>query len=131
MSAVQVLVADDDADLCALVAEVLGRAGYTVATAADGAAALAATGRMRPDLLVLDVAMPGLDGVQVCTRVKAEAATAGTRVLLISSDDSDEVIRAGSAAGAEDFLIKPFSNRELQQRVSALLAPCSPAPTEA
>lgn len=131
MSAVRVLVADDDADLCALVAEVLGRAGLAVEKAADGSAALAAAGRLSPELVVLDVAMPGLDGVQVCSRVKTDAATAATRVLLISSDDRDEVIGAGYAAGADDFLIKPFSNRELQRRVRLLLTPCPSVPTEA
>ena len=116
------LVADDDEDIRELLAVVLGRAGFDVATAADGTQALAAaTGITVVDAYVLDVRMPDLSGLDVCRRLKSDPRTASRPVLLISAETAESDIAAAYAAGCDDYLAKPFSARELATRVAALL----------
>lgn len=116
-----VIIADDDADVRELVAAVLSRAGFRTESHADGVAALAAARVNPPHVLVLDVRMPEMGGLEVCRRVKADPALATTPVLLMSSDTTDADIAAGRAAGADDYLNKPFSPKDLVRRVGELL----------
>lgn len=116
-----VLIADDDADICALVATILTRAGFRTSTVDGGVPALAAARRERANLYVLDVRMPDMSGLDVCRELKADDATAGP-VLLISAESSQHDVAAGYAAGCDDYLPKPFNSTELIRRVDQLLA---------
>jgi DNA-binding response OmpR family regulator len=116
-----VLVAEDDPDLRALVEVVLQSAGYRAVTVASGAAALETATTELPCLMVLDVMMPGLSGLEVCRAVRARASTAGCPILLMSSHTAPDDVAAGLAAGADDYLPKPFSPTELLRRVRRLL----------
>lgn len=123
----RILIADDDADICELIAIKLRGAGHALTSVADGDAAYAALDAAarggRPfDLAVLDVTMPGRTGLDVCAAVKSDPASAVTRVLLLTARAQTADLRAGTTAGADDYLIKPFSPRELASRVQALLA---------
>lgn len=109
-----VVVADDDPDIRALVAIAVRRAGLDLAASVgDGALALAAIREHRPDLAILDVAMPELSGLDVCREVRRNEATAGIRVLLLSASVDEASRSIGIDAGADYFLAKPFSPREL------------------
>ncbi|MCV2491600.1 response regulator [Geodermatophilus sp. YIM 151500] len=117
----RVLVADDEDDVRGLVDLAVGRAGCTlVASVADGPAALATARAQRPDLAVLDVSMPGSTGLEVCTALRADPATAGVRVLLLSAGASPDDVARGLAAGADAYLAKPFSVAELVRAVRGL-----------
>lgn len=119
---VRVLVADDDRDIRELVVFKLTQAGYDVQAVADGAAALAAIQDNPPDLAVLDVMMPGLSGIDVLRKVRQDPVTAPTAVILLTAKSRDSDVDTGFATGADDYIIKPFSPRELLHRVNVLLA---------
>jgi DNA-binding response OmpR family regulator len=116
-----VLVADDDRDILDLVAFKLAQAGHEMVTATDGATALTEARRTGPDLIVLDVAMPGMSGLDVCRELRADPVTAGVPVILLTARGQESDVEAGFNVGADDYITKPFSPRELQSRVSALL----------
>jgi DNA-binding response OmpR family regulator len=117
-----VLVADDDEDILELVSYRLERAGYEVVTARDGAAALATAQERRPDLAVLDVMMPGLNGYEVTQRLRADDATRDIPVILLTARVQEADVNRGFDAGADDYLRKPFSPQELRARVQAIMA---------
>ncbi len=119
MPAPTILVVDDDPPIRRMLERTFAAEGYVVGSAADGGAALAAIERRAPDLLVLDVAMPGLDGVAVCRRLRAKGFA--FPILLLTARDavSDRVL--GLDAGADDYLVKPCAPEELLARVRALL----------
>src|SRR5438128_6270835 len=96
----------------------LAAEGYGVATAADGGAALAAVERSAPDVIVLDVAMPALDGLAVCRRLRAKGLA--TPILMLTARDAVPDRVAGFDAGADDYLVKPFALEELIARLRAL-----------
>lgn len=109
-SGFRVLVADDEADIRELVCLAVAKAGGTVVgTVADGDAALDAARTDLPDVAVLDVSMPGRTGLEVCTAVRSDPATAGVHVLLLSAGASLDDVARGLAAGADAYLSKPFS----------------------
>ena len=114
-----ILVVDDDAPIRRMLDRTLSAEGYAVETAADGGEALAAVERSAPDLLVLDVAMPGVDGLAVSRRLRAKGLA--VPVLLLTARDSVRDRVAGLDAGADDYLVKPFATEELLARVRALL----------
>src|SRR5262245_16076383 len=114
----KILVVDDDLELLGLIGFALRQAGYLVVTAANGQEALATFGREQPDLVILDVNLPGLDGFEVCRRIRAEAATP-IMMLTVRGSEEDQV--RGLDGGADDYLTKPFSPRSLLARVRALL----------
>jgi len=116
-----VLIADDDADIRALVAFRLGRAGYDVLEAVDGEQALALALERRPDLAVLDVMMPKLTGYEVTRGIRASEATSRMPVILLTSRVQEADVTRGFEAGADDYMRKPFSPRELGARVQAIL----------
>src|SRR2546423_2896533 len=113
-----VLVVDDDAPILRMLQRTLAAEGYEVTTAGDGGAALAAVERAVPDVLVLDVAMPGLDGLAVCRRLRAKGLA--LPILLLTARDAVDDRVAGLDAGADDYLVKPFAAAELLARVRAL-----------
>ncbi len=116
-----VLVADDDRDIRELVSFKLQAAGYDVVTASDGTDALAQVIAHRPDVAVLDVMMPGLSGTDVLRAVRAHPEVGGTRVILLTAKAQEQDVAAGFALGADDYIVKPFSPRELLSRVQAVL----------
>jgi DNA-binding response OmpR family regulator len=115
-----VLIADDDPDLVALVARRLERAGYAVVTATDGEQALRMARDLLPDLVVLDVMMPKLSGLDVTRRLREHPATRNILVMLISAGFGDNDI-TGLPAGADDYVKKPFGPQEVPNRVQAVL----------
>ncbi|MCU7727961.1 SpoIIE family protein phosphatase [Actinoplanes sp. KI2] len=119
---VRVLVADDNADMRDYLTRLLGSAGHHVRTVADGQAALDAARSYRPDLIVSDVMMPGLDGLQLVAALRADPLTASTPVLLLSARAGQEASIEGLEAGADDYLVKPFSSAELLARVRGNVA---------
>ena len=121
-SASSVLIADDDEDIRALVSTILTKAGFHAEAVDGGVRALAAAERETPHVVVLDVRMPDMSGLEVCRQLKSRRETAGSPVLLISAESSTEDVAAGYAAGCDDYLPKPFSPRELVHRVDQLLA---------
>ena len=121
MTGARVVVADDDDDIRELVAFKLSNAGYDVSTARDGIEALAAIKDTAPSLAILDIMMPGLSGLDVARRLRDGEGPADCRVLLLTARARDSEVDAGFAAGADDYVIKPFSPRELLRRVNALL----------
>ncbi len=127
----RVLVVDDERPLAQMVATYLSRAGYDVAQAHTGPAALEAARAYPPDVVVLDLGLPGLDGIEVCRRLR-EFTSCYVLMLTARGDEEDKL--AGLAAGADDYITKPFSVRELVARVAAVLrrprtalAPAAPA----
>ena len=119
MAEAAILVVDDDASIRRMLDRALGAEGYEVELAADGGAALASLERSVPDLVVLDVAMPGLDGLAVCRRLRAKGLA--IPVLLLTARDAVPDRVEGLDAGADDYLVKPFATEELIARLRALL----------
>jgi two-component system response regulator MtrA len=117
-----ILVVDDDPDIRALVALKLSTAGHRVESAADGHGALHSVSNEVPDLVVLDVGMPGISGFDVCRALRQQEATARIPILLLTARAQESDVQNGFASGADDYITKPFSPRELLSRVEAVLA---------
>ncbi len=115
---IRALVVDDEATILEFLGMGLGYEGFTVETAMDGPSALAAADRFRPDVVILDVMLPGLDGIEVCRRLRARGDVA--IVMLTAKGEVDERI-VGLDAGADDYLPKPFRFQELLARIRAVL----------
>src|SRR5438067_8310296 len=111
---INVLLVDDDADFLDLLPFVLVREGYHVVTAADGQQALTRWQAEQPDLVVLDVNLPGLDGFEVCRQIRHEA---NTPVILLTGRQDEADVAHGLEVGADDYLTKPFSHRQLIARM--------------
>ena len=115
---ITVLVVDDEPPIVELVAGYLAREGWAVQTAADGPGALDAVRRFEPDVVILDVMLPGIDGIEVCRRLRT-FSDAYVLMLTARGEEIDRIV--GLTVGADDYLVKPFSPRELVARVKALL----------
>ncbi len=116
-----VLVADDDSDILALVTLRLERSGYDVVAAGDGEEALPSALACTPDLALLDVMMPKLDGYEVTERLRGEEATRHLPVILLTARVQEADIARGIEAGADDYVEKPFSTQELSARIQTAL----------
>ncbi len=116
-----ILVADDDEDILQLVALRLSRSGYDVVTAGDGAAAIELAFARKPDVAVLDVTMPRLDGIEVMHALRSKEGMSSIPVLLLTARAQPADVERGLAAGADDYVTKPFSPEVLAQRVASLL----------
>jgi two-component system phosphate regulon response regulator PhoB len=117
----RVLVVDDEPDIVALVAYHLAKVGYRVSTAASGADALAMARQDRPALIVLDLMLPGMSGYDVLEQLRADEATRGIAVLMLTARREEQDRITGLSLGADDYLTKPFSPQELVLRVQAIL----------
>ncbi len=117
----RILVVDDEPDITALAAYHLARAGYRVSTAASGTEGLASAIEERPDLMVLDLMLPGISGFEVLRRMRGRPDTATMGVILLTArrDEADRI--EGLSLGADDYVVKPFSPEELVLRVKAVL----------
>jgi len=117
-----VLVADDDEDVLELVAFRLRRAGYRTITARDGREAMELVRTEHPDLSVLDVAMPEMDGLEVTRALRGSDQTREMPIILLTARSQERDVMAGIEAGANAYIRKPFSHRELRARVESMLA---------
>ncbi len=117
----RIVVADDDADIRDLVVFKLEQSGHHVVPVGDGSAAVAACREVLPDLAVLDVTMPGMSGLEACRELRADPALAGIPVILLTGRAQEGDIEHGFEVGADDYVVKPFSPRELASRVAAVL----------
>jgi two-component system, OmpR family, alkaline phosphatase synthesis response regulator PhoP len=117
----RILVVEDDRDIAELIAHSLGKAGYDTHKVTSGPDALASARAAVPDAIVLDLMLPGLDGLDVCRALRAEPATSGIPIIMLTAraEEADRV--AGLELGADDYVTKPFSAKELVARVGALL----------
>ena len=113
-----ILVIEDETTIAQAVAARLRSEGFTVEVATDGPAGVAACAAVAPDLVVLDLMLPGLDGLEVCRRIQRDRPVP---VLMLTARDTEDDLVVGLAVGADDYLTKPFSSRELVARVRALL----------
>lgn len=118
----RVLIADDDSDIRDLVAFKLTQSGHEVTVVEDGMAALKAAREQPVDLALLDIRMPGMSGLDVCRELRAAPETANLPVIMITARSQEGDVEVGFAAGADDYIIKPFSPRELSSRVTAVLS---------
>ena len=116
-----ILAADDDEDILELITFRLERSGYTVLQARDGEAAWEMARDRMPDLAVLDVMMPKLDGFELTRRLRAHEPTSRMPIILLTARAQDSDVQQGFDAGADDYIRKPFSPQELRARVQAIL----------
>lgn len=114
----KILVIEDEVNIVQVIRLYLEQAGYTVLSASDGVAGLEMHAREHPDLVILDLMLPALDGMEVCRRIRAWA---NTPILMLTARQGEEDRVAGLELGADDYLVKPFSPRELVSRIKAIL----------
>lgn len=121
----KILVIDDEPDLCELVRVNLNQAGYRVETAVSGRDALQALRRSKPDLIVLDLMLPDVSGTELCRKIRADAALSDLPIIMLTAKAAEVDRIVGFELGADDYVTKPFSPRELTLRVAAVLRRCS------
>jgi DNA-binding response OmpR family regulator len=119
------LVVDDDVAICDLLRSKLTNAGHDVIVANNGADGIAFARSEKPDLVLLDVMMPGVDGLQACAQLRADSVTADMPILIVSSGKGRDEIQRGIDAGANDYITKPFSPREVVRRVQQFGKPAA------
>ncbi|HEV3295042.1 MAG TPA: response regulator [Streptosporangiaceae bacterium] len=117
-----VLVVDDDPDVCDLVRYKLEQSGFDVRRASDGDQALREVAAEVPDLVLLDIMMPGMSGLEVLEHWRANGATEKLPVIMLTAKAQENDVERGFELGADDYVIKPFSPRELARRVTAVLS---------
>jgi len=122
----RILIIEDDADIAALIAHYLEKAGYGTEVVPDGARGLAAARETPPDLAILDLMLPGLNGIEVCRALRLDNRTAGLPILMVTARGEESERILGLDSGADDYVVKPFSPNELMARVRALLRRATP-----
>ena len=118
----RILIAEDEPNIVISLEFLLKEAGYEVAVARDGAQALSLADALRPDLIVLDVMLPALNGFDVCRRIRGNREGKDTKVLMLTARGRDSEVAKGTAAGADAYMTKPFATRELMRVVADLLS---------
>ena len=116
---VKILIVDDEPDSTILVQSILEHKGYKVATAYDGLSALDLIGSDRPDLILLDLLMPVMDGYEVCAKLKTEHATRAIPVIIFTAANNVSLTRKALAIGADDYVVKPFEINTLIEKIEA------------
>jgi two-component system, OmpR family, alkaline phosphatase synthesis response regulator PhoP len=117
----RVLIADDEDNIVLSLEFLLRQLGCEVTVARDGEQALQQARAQPPDLILLDVMMPGLSGYDVCQQLRADPRFAGTRIVMLTAKGREAEVARGRALGADDYIVKPFSTRELTARIRGLL----------
>lgn len=123
----RILVVDDDTAISEMIGIVLKGEGYEPQFAADGAEALDLFRTMRPDLVLLDLMLPGIDGIQVCSTIRAES---GVPIIMLTAKGETTDVVKGLESGADDYVVKPFNPKELVARIKTRLRPVLPETTE-
>lgn len=118
-----IMVVDDDAAMLTLIGLILNRAGYTVHKAQTGNQALDLLADVSPDLIILDMMMPGMDGIELCKRIRSQPGTSQTPVLFLTAHSDRHAIQRGLLAGGTGYLPKPITNAVLISKVSSVLRP--------
>jgi two-component system phosphate regulon response regulator PhoB len=116
-----ILIIDDEKDLIELVRYNLEKEGYRLTSACDGESGLAAAVQTMPDIVIVDLMLPGIDGLEVCRRLRSESRTAHIPILMLTAKSTEADRIVGLELGADDYVTKPFSPRELAARIKALL----------
>ena len=119
---VHALIVEDEESILLSLEFLLTEEGYSVVTAQDGAAALNAAAAQTPDLVLLDVMLPHIDGFEVCRQMRANALLKNTRIMMVTARGRESEVEHGLSVGADAFLAKPFSTRELMEKIRSLLA---------
>ena len=127
MNPVHILIVDDEEDIRVLLQYNLQKEGYQVDAVADGMACMEFIQKQKPNLILLDVMMPVLDGIEVCERIKADAQYQDILICFLTARNEDYSQIAGLDAGADDYITKPFSTRELISRIQAVLKRTNPS----
>lgn len=117
----KILIVDDEPNIVISLEFLLKKEGYEIAIAADGDEALATAARFMPDVVLLDVMMPKRSGYEVCQQLKADATTAAIKVLMLTAKSRESEVAKGMALGADAYVTKPFSTKELVARIKELL----------
>ena len=117
----RILIVEDDTDIAALIAHYLEKAGYTSEIVPDGSRALSVAKERLPDLVILDLMLPGLNGLEVCRALRLDNRTAALPILMVTARGEESERILGLDSGADDYVVKPFSPNELMARVRALL----------
>ena len=125
----KILVVDDEQDLVKLIRYHLEKDGYKVITTSNGEDALLLTRREKPALIILDLMLPGIDGLEVCKKIKADSELAHTAIVMVTAKGEEVDITLGLKLGADDYVTKPFSPKELVARVQAVLRRTQTSPT--
>ena len=121
MSANQIVIVEDEPDILEVISYNLKREGFDVETSMDGIQGLRLIQDISPDLVLLDIMLPGLDGLEICRRLRADPSNANTSIIIVSAKGEENDVVLGLGLGADDYIAKPFSPRELLARVKAVL----------
>lgn len=121
MSHPRVLAIEDEPDILTVLEYNLAREGFTVATASNGEDGVRAANREKPDIVLLDLLLPGLDGIEVCRQLKQDAATCNIPIIMLTAKGEESDVVLGLGMGADDYVTKPFSPKELMARIRAVL----------
>ncbi len=117
----RILIVDDEPNIVLSLEFLMKREGFQTAVAADGEAALEAVARSKPDLVVLDVMLPRLDGFEVCRRIRADPDSRSVKVLMLTAKGRETEVARGLALGADAYVTKPFSTRDVVAQIRRLL----------
>lgn len=121
MKKTKIVVIEDEADILEIIDYNLSKEGYEVCSALDGEEGLQLVKKEVPDLVLLDLMLPGLDGIEVCRKLKADAATQSISIIMVTAKGEESDIVLGLGMGADDYVSKPFSPRELMARIKSVL----------
>jgi two-component system, OmpR family, alkaline phosphatase synthesis response regulator PhoP len=122
----RVLIAEDEESIVASIEFLMRKCGYETRVTRDGPSAMGCLNDFRPDLVVLDIMLPGRSGFEICRRIRSDARLQGTRVLMLTAKGDPAEVAKGLAAGADDYMSKPFATKELVARARALLGDAVP-----
>ncbi|HUG99932.1 MAG TPA: response regulator [Gammaproteobacteria bacterium] len=118
----KILIADDEQNIVISLEYLMRREGFEVSIAQDGDEAIAKTRAEQPDLVLLDIMMPKMNGFEVCQEIKSDPTLKAVRILMLTAKGRDTEVAKGLALGADGYMTKPFSTKELVERIRALLA---------
>ena len=121
MKNAKIAVIEDEADILEVIEYSLSKEGFGVCTALDGEEGLALVKKELPDLVVLDLMLPGIDGIEICRKLKSDSATRSISIIMVTAKGEESDIVLGLGIGADDYVVKPFSPRELTARVKSVL----------